>query len=158
MSRSSSSTRGTASASRPAGTPRLRRLLGISRFVLAVNKMDLVDFDEAVFDSTCADFSGLLGDAQLHAIPLSALHGDNVITRSDRTPWFDGFSLLEYLETVDVDGEAAGRPFRFPVQLARPSRSRLPRLRGADRVGHDPRGRSRSRSGPPAGRRASGGS
>ncbi len=118
MWRSSSSTRGTASAIRPGGTPRLRRLLGISRFVLAVNKMDLVDFDEAVFDSTCADFSGLLGDAQLHAIPLSALHGDNVITRSDRTPWFDGFSLLEYLETVDVDGEAAGRPFRFPVQLA----------------------------------------
>jgi len=97
---------------------RIARLLGISRFVLAVNKMDLVDFDEEVFDSTCADFSGLLGDAQLHAIPLSALHGDNVITRSDRTPWFDGFSLLEYLETVDVDGEAAGRPFRFPVQLA----------------------------------------
>ncbi len=97
---------------------KIARLLGISRFVLAVNKMDLVDFDEAVFDSTCADFSGLLGDAQLHAIPLSALHGDNVITRSDRTPWFDGFSLLEYLETVDVDGEAAGRPFRFPVQLA----------------------------------------
>ncbi len=97
---------------------KIARLLGISRFVLAVNKMDLVDFDEEVFDSTCADFSGLLGDAQLHAIPLSALHGDNVITRSDRTPWFDGFSLLEYLETVDVDGEAAGRPFRFPVQLA----------------------------------------
>jgi sulfate adenylyltransferase large subunit len=97
---------------------KIARLLGISRFVLAVNKMDLVEFDEAVFDSTCADFSGLLGDAQLHAIPLSALHGDNVITRSDRTPWFDGFSLLEYLETVDVEGEAAGRPFRFPVQLA----------------------------------------
>jgi sulfate adenylyltransferase subunit 1 len=97
---------------------KIARLLGISRFVLAVNKMDLVDFDEEVFDSACADFSGLLGDAQLHAIPLSALHGDNVIARSDRTPWFDGFSLLEYLETVDVDGEAAGRPFRFPVQLA----------------------------------------
>jgi sulfate adenylyltransferase subunit 1 len=97
---------------------KIARLLGISRFVLAVNKMDLVDFDEEVFDSTCADFSGLLGDAQLHAIPLSALHGDNVITRSDRTPWFAGLSLLEYLETVDVDGEAAGRPFRFPVQLA----------------------------------------
>jgi sulfate adenylyltransferase subunit 1 len=97
---------------------KIARLLGISRFVLAVNKMDLVDFDEEVFDSTCADFSGLLGDAQLHAIPLSALHGDNVITRSDRTPWFDGFSLLEYLETVEVDGEAAGRPFRMPVQLA----------------------------------------
>jgi len=97
---------------------RIARLLGISRFVLAVNKMDLVAFDEEVFDSTCADFSGLLGDAQLHAIPLSALHGDNVITRSDRTPWFDGLSLLEYLETVDVEGEAAGRPFRFPVQLA----------------------------------------
>ena len=121
---------------------KIARLLGISRFVLAVNKMDLVDFDEEVFDSTCADFSGLLGDAQLHAIPLSALHGDNVITRSDRTPWFDGFSLLEYLETVDVDGEAAGRPFRFPVQLAVRPDHEFRGSAGQIAVGHGPRGGS----------------
>ena len=104
--------------------------------------MDLVDFDEAVFDSTCADFSGILGDAQLHAIPLSALHGDNVITRSDRTPWFDGFGLLEYLETVEVEREAAGRPVPDARAARRPARSRLPRLRRADRLRRDPRRRS----------------
>jgi sulfate adenylyltransferase large subunit len=97
---------------------RIARLLGISSFVLAVNKMDLVDFDREVFESTCADFSGILDGAGLHAIPLSALHGDNVITRSERTPWFEGQSLLEYLETIEVDDDAADKPFRFPVQLA----------------------------------------
>ena len=97
---------------------RIARLLGISSFVLAVNKMDLVDFDRQVFESTCADFSGILEGAAFHAIPLSALDGDNVITRSERTPWFEGQSLLEHLETVEVDDDAAGRPFRFPVQLA----------------------------------------
>ncbi len=97
---------------------RIARLLGISSFVLAVNKMDLVGFDRAVFDATCADFAGLLDGAALHAIPLSALHGDNVTTRSDRTPWFTGASLLEYLETVDVAHQAADAPFRLPVQLA----------------------------------------
>jgi sulfate adenylyltransferase large subunit len=97
---------------------RIARLLGISSFVLAVNKMDLVDFDRDVFDSICADFAGITDSANLHAIPLSALHGDNVITRSERTPWFHGSSLLEYLETVEVDDHTASRPFRFPVQLA----------------------------------------
>jgi sulfate adenylyltransferase large subunit len=95
----------------------IARLLGISDFVLAVNKMDLVDFDRGVFDRIHADFSALLDGASLHAIPLSALHGDNVITRSDRTPWFSGPSLLEYLETVEVDRNLANKPFRFPVQL-----------------------------------------
>src|SRR5439155_5150143 len=78
---------------------RLARLLGISHFVLAINKMDLVDFDRGVFDGICDDFEDLLRGATLHPIPLSALHGDNVIGLSDRTPWFDGPSLLEYLET-----------------------------------------------------------
>ena len=68
--------------------------------MLAVNKMDLVDFDRDVFDGICDEFEEILGGARCHAIPLSALHGDNVITLSDRTPWFDGPSLLEYLETV----------------------------------------------------------
>jgi sulfate adenylyltransferase subunit 1 len=97
---------------------KIARLLGISSFVLAVNKMDLVDFDREVFDATCADFAEMLDGAALHAIPLSALHGDNVITRSPRTPWFHGASLLEYLETVEVDRLASGKPFRLPVQLA----------------------------------------
>jgi sulfate adenylyltransferase large subunit len=95
----------------------IARLLGINDFVLAVNKMDLMDFDRGVFDRIHADFETLLDGASLHAIPMSALHGDNVITRSDRTPWFSGPSLLEYLETVEVDRNLADRPFRFPVQL-----------------------------------------
>jgi sulfate adenylyltransferase subunit 1 (EFTu-like GTPase family) len=101
---------------------RIARLLGITSFVLAINKMDLVDFDRGVFDGICDDFDELLRGATLHPIPLSALHGDNVITRSDRTPWFDGPPLLEYLETVRVDRDVTRKPFRFPVQLvSRPS-------------------------------------
>ena len=96
---------------------RIAQLLGITSLVLAVNKMDLVDFDRELFDTICDDFSTLHDHADVHAIPLSALDGDNVITRSDRTPWCDGPSLLEYLETVDVDRDATARPFRFPVQL-----------------------------------------
>jgi len=101
---------------------RIARLLGISDFVLAVNKMDLVDFERDVFDGICDEFEEMLGGARFHAIPLSALHGDNVITSSARTPWFGGPSLLEYLETVDVTRDLTSLPFRFPVQLvARPN-------------------------------------
>jgi sulfate adenylyltransferase large subunit len=100
----------------------IARLLGISDYVLAVNKMDLMDFDRGVFEDICEEFDKILPDARLHPIPISALHGDNVITRSERTPWFDGMALLEYLETVEVDRVTAGKPFRMPVQLvSRPS-------------------------------------
>jgi len=85
--------------------------------VLAVNKMDLVDFDREVFDNICDEFEKILPGANLHAIPMSALEGDNVITRSPRTPWFDGMALLEFLETVEVHRDAASKPFRFAVQL-----------------------------------------
>ena len=95
----------------------IARLLGINDYVLAVNKMDLVDFDRGVFDDIGDEFEQILPDARLHPIPMSALHGDNVITRSVRTPWFGGPSLLEYLETVEVDRNAGAKPFRFPVQL-----------------------------------------
>jgi len=96
---------------------RIARLLGISSFVLAVNKMDLVDYDRGVFDVISDSFSSLLHGAAVHAIPLSALHGDNIVGRSDRTPWFSGSPLLEYLETVQVQEAAAAGPFRMPVQL-----------------------------------------
>ncbi|HKT79255.1 MAG TPA: GTP-binding protein [Vicinamibacterales bacterium] len=95
----------------------IARLLGINDYVLAVNKMDLVDFDRTVFDDICDEFDTILPTAKLHPIPMSALHGDNVITRSDKTPWFDGAPLLEFLETVKVDRNLAAKPFRFPVQL-----------------------------------------
>ena len=96
---------------------RIARLLGINDFVLAVNKMDLIDFDRDVFDKIQDDFGDLLQGAAVHAIPMSALHGDNVITSSDRTPWFTGPSLLEYLETVHINRNLPALPFRFPVQL-----------------------------------------
>ena len=96
---------------------RIARLLGITHFVLAINKMDLVEFDRGVFDRIHADFAEVLQGAHLHAIPISALLGDNVIGRSDRTPWFDGQSLLEHLETVEVDRSLVDKPFRFPVQI-----------------------------------------
>jgi sulfate adenylyltransferase subunit 1 len=96
---------------------RIARLLGINDFVLAINKMDLVDFDRGMFDNICDDFEELLRGANSHAIPISALHGDNVITQSERTPWFKEKSLLEFLETVEVDRNASAKPFRFPVQI-----------------------------------------
>jgi len=95
----------------------IARLLGIRDYVLAVNKMDLVDFDRSVFDNIVDEFDQILAGSKLHPIPISALHGDNVIAHSDRTPWFDGQPLLEFLETVEVERDAAARPFRFPVQL-----------------------------------------
>ena len=96
---------------------RIARLLGITDFVLAVNKMDLVDFDRDVFDKIQDDFGEMLTGASVHAIPMSALHGDNVITMSERTPWFTGPPLLEFLETVKVHRDPTAGPFRFPVQM-----------------------------------------
>ncbi|PYR90446.1 MAG: sulfate adenylyltransferase [Acidobacteria bacterium] len=96
---------------------RIARLLGISTFVLAVNKMDLVDFDRAVFDRIHGEFARLVDGAAVHAIPLSALDGDNVIAPSARTPWFSGPSLLSYLESVELDRTSDNSAFRLPVQL-----------------------------------------
>jgi bifunctional enzyme CysN/CysC len=93
-------------------------LLGIRHIVLAVNKIDLVDFDHGVFSKIVADyeaFAGDLGFASIVAIPMSARHGDNVSSLSARTRWYNGPSLIEHLETVQID-EAAEKPFRFPVQ------------------------------------------
>ena len=96
---------------------RIARLLGITNFVVAINKMDLVGFDRDVFDAISDDFEELLRGASFHPIPISALEGDNVITASERTPWFKGPSLLQYLETVQVQRNLPALPFRFPVQL-----------------------------------------
>ncbi len=96
---------------------RIAHMLGISNFILAVNKMDLLDFDRGVFDGICDDFTGLAGGATVTPIPMSALHGDNVTVPSDRTPWYTGPSMLEFLETVDVERPQDTAPFRMPVQL-----------------------------------------
>lgn len=94
-------------------------LLGIRHIVLAVNKIDLVDFDQAVFDRIVEDyrqFSHELGFQTIVPIPMSARYGDNVTSRSDKTAWYSGPSLIEHLETVSVDEAAVELPFRFPVQ------------------------------------------
>jgi len=94
-------------------------LLGIRHVVLAVNKIDLMDFRRDVFDAIVAEFAAFakdLGFQTLVPIPLSARFGDNVISNSANTPWYDGPPLLSHLETVDVDTAIADRPFRMPVQ------------------------------------------
>jgi bifunctional enzyme CysN/CysC len=94
-------------------------LLGIRHVVLAVNKIDLVGFDRTVFEQIASSFSlfaGALGFKDIRAIPVSARYGDNVSSLSERTPWYSGPHLLDYLETVDVEDERAGKPFRMPVQ------------------------------------------
>ncbi len=94
-------------------------LLGIRHIVLAVNKIDLVGFDQSVFDQISSSFSrfaGALGFKAIQAIPVSARDGDNVSSRSERTPWYSGPHLLGYLETIDVEDDRAGKPFRMPVQ------------------------------------------
>ena len=95
-------------------------MLRVRRVVVAINKMDLVGFDKAVFDRIVADYRELtknLGFASIVAIPISARDGDNVTDRSDHTPWYDGPVLLDYLETVDASVEAAANaPFLLPVQ------------------------------------------
>ncbi|AJD43761.1 bifunctional sulfate adenylyltransferase subunit 1/adenylylsulfate kinase protein NodQ (plasmid) [Rhizobium gallicum bv. gallicum R602sp] len=96
-------------------------MLGIRHVVVAVNKIDLVDFRQLVFDEMVADymvFAKELGFASIQPIPISARFGDNVISASQNTPWYTGPALLEYLETVQLDPPVEERPFRFPVQLA----------------------------------------
>ena len=94
-------------------------LLGIRHVVVAINKIDLVGFDQGVFDRISAEyaaFAGELGFRSTAFIPMSARFGDNVTRRSDNTPWYQGPTLIEHLETVPVDDIEGDKPFRFPVQ------------------------------------------
>ncbi len=98
-------------------------LLGISKVVVAINKMDLVDYAEETFDAISAEyleFADKIGlgrnDGDITFIPLSALKGDNVVEASANTPWYDGPTLMEFLEIVEVDDERIAQPFRMPVQ------------------------------------------
>lgn len=94
-------------------------LLGIKHIVLAVNKMDLVDYSEDVFNKIKNEYLQLtsqLGIEDVTCFPLSAKMGDNVVEKSDKTPWFEGTSLLQYLETVPIDQDRNMNDFRFPVQ------------------------------------------
>lgn len=94
-------------------------LLGIKHIVLAVNKMDLVNFSEETFNEIRSEYLELtkhLGIEDVTCFPLSALEGDNVVERSERTPWYEGQSLLEFLETVPIDQDRNMTDFRYPVQ------------------------------------------
>ena len=94
--------------------------LGIRKLVLAINKMDLVDYDEAVYNRIEQDFlefaQELSAGIEIQAIPMSALAGDNITENSDNMPWYSGPPLMEYLETVPVDDGRIKAPFRMPVQ------------------------------------------
>lgn len=95
-------------------------MLGVKHIVLAVNKMDLVDCSEEVYEQIKADYLEMakgLGFRSIETIPLSALKGDNIVTKSDRMPWYDGGALFPYLDRVDVaDRSVHNQPFRMPVQ------------------------------------------
>ena len=94
-------------------------LLGVQHVVAAVNKMDLVGYDRAVFDRICDEFRAFapkLALKDIVFIPLSALAGDNVVERSANMPWYDGTTLLNHLETVHIAGDQNLIDFRFPVQ------------------------------------------
>jgi bifunctional enzyme CysN/CysC len=94
-------------------------LVGIRHVVLAINKMDLVDYNQERFEAIRREyeaFAAALGFDQIAAIPISALNGDNILARSAKTPWHPGPTLMEYLETVQVADDAARKPFRLPVQ------------------------------------------
>ena len=115
-------------------------LLGIPHIVVAINKMDLVDFSEMVFNQIVADYQRMaqvLHIENVTFIPISAKEGDNVVNRSEHTPWYTGAPLLEYLETVPVIKSASNvetdvqGAFRFPVQyVIRPLSSKYPDFRG----------------------------
>jgi bifunctional enzyme CysN/CysC len=110
-------------------------LLGVPHLVVAVNKMDLVDWDEATFRRVREDFTefavGLDSVRDVSYIPISALHGDNVVSASDRMPWFAGPALLPFLEQVEVASDRDFEHARFPVQMViRPQSSEHPDYRG----------------------------
>ena len=112
----------------------LASLLGIKHFVLAVNKMDLVGNDEAVFERIKTDYQAVAAQLRLPhvvAIPLSALNGDNVVRPSRQLPWYSGPSLLQHLESVPVAADANPHEARFQVQyVIRPQTEALPDYRG----------------------------
>jgi len=97
----------------------LARLVGIPRVVLAINKMDLVDYAREVFERIKSDylaFAQTLGFTEIQSIPMSALNGDNVVDTGEEMPWYQGPTLVDYLDHVPALHDASDRPLRFPVQ------------------------------------------
>jgi bifunctional enzyme CysN/CysC len=112
----------------------LASLLGVPHLVLCVNKMDLVDYDQAVFEALKDEFREFASKLEIHDlafIPMSALKGDNVVDRSDNMPWYEGTSLLHHLEEVHIGSDRNLIDCRFPVQYV---------IRPRDDKHHDYRG------------------
>lgn len=109
-------------------------LLGIPNIVVAINKMDLVDFSEDVYNKIKADYNKMsetLNIRNVVFIPISAKDGDNVVNKSERMPWYTGLPLLEYLETVPIVHKVGSKKFRFPVQyVIRPISDKYHDFRG----------------------------
>ena len=102
-------------------------MVGVKRIILAVNKLDLVNYSEEVFNEIKQEYHNFANEAltieEITAIPISALKGDNIVGPSKNTPWYSGQSIIEYLETVEVSADTQSRPFRMPVQwVNRPNR------------------------------------
>jgi sulfate adenylyltransferase subunit 1 len=98
----------------------IAHLLQIEHVIVAVNKMDLVNYDRTVYErivKAYGEFAATLGIKDVTPIPLSALAGDNVVESGDNMPWYEGPTLIELLESLSVYDEAHAAPFRFPVQL-----------------------------------------
>ena len=94
-------------------------LLGIRKIVLAINKLDLVEYSQEVFDTIEAGYRAFateIGLTDIVSIPMAALRGDNIVERSPNTPWYTGPTLVGYLETVELEEEVRAKPFRMPVQ------------------------------------------
>ncbi|HQR60532.1 MAG TPA: GTP-binding protein, partial [Methylophilaceae bacterium] len=114
----------------------ISRLLGIPHIVVAINKMDLVDYSQEIYEQIRQDFSDFYGKlgfigGEVTFIPISALEGDMVVTRGDHMPWYEGQTLLEKLESASVEGKLNAEDFRFPVQyVSRPQTEELHDFRG----------------------------
>ncbi len=114
-------------------------LLGIKHVVVAINKMDLVDYSQTRYDEIVAEyhaFAAQIGLTGIVCVPLSALRGENMITRSDALPWYTGPSLLQHLEEVVVEEDLQGLPFRLPVQWVNRPNSEFRGFAGLIASGH----------------------
>jgi len=111
----------------------IAKLLSLKKVLVCINKMDMVDYEQAVYENIKTDYLKLAENLNLENIdfiPVSALKGDNIVTKSERIPWYDGFTLLDYLENIEFD-EKNQSTWRFPVQwVIRPQTVDLPDYRG----------------------------
>lgn len=109
-------------------------LLGIPHIVVCINKMDLVEFSQDLFDKICTDYRKLLEPLEIEAVkfvPISAKYGDNVVEKSDRIPWYTGSTLMEILEKTPIQHKINSKEVRFPVQyVIRPISDKFPDFRG----------------------------